>query len=109
MTARVLKDFLPLDETLNTTTVQNHTLAVAQRCAEELGKDQEIVADGGPGYPGPSSHLGGPITVGLDGRYVRDWDPKQRHFEVIVGKSIPTAGPAKYFGFVQTYDTKPKQ
>src|SRR5713101_83467 len=26
MTARVLKDFLPLDETLNATTVQNHTL-----------------------------------------------------------------------------------
>ncbi len=35
MTARVLKDFLPLDETLNATTVQNHTLAVAQRCEEE--------------------------------------------------------------------------
>jgi len=109
MTARVLKDFLPLDETLNATTVQNHTLAVAQRCEEELGKDQEIVADDGPGYPGPSSQLGGPITVGLDGGYVRDWDQKQRHFEVIVGKSIPTAGPAKYFGFVPTYDTKPTQ
>src|SRR5262245_4379014 len=32
MTARVLKDFLPLDETLNATTIQNHTLAMAQRC-----------------------------------------------------------------------------
>ena len=32
MTAGVLKDFLPLDETLNATTVHNHTLAVAQRC-----------------------------------------------------------------------------
>jgi len=39
MTARVLKDFLPVDETLNATTVQNHTLAVAQRCEEELGRD----------------------------------------------------------------------
>ncbi|HKA54861.1 MAG TPA: hypothetical protein VKJ47_14490 [Candidatus Binatia bacterium] len=32
LTVRVLKDFLPLDETLNATTVHNHTLAVAQRC-----------------------------------------------------------------------------
>src|SRR5947209_15772224 len=31
MTARVLKDFLPVAETLNATTVHNHTLAVAQR------------------------------------------------------------------------------
>ncbi len=31
MTARVLKDFLPVAETLNATTVQNHALAVAQR------------------------------------------------------------------------------
>jgi hypothetical protein len=28
-------------------------------------------------------------------------------FEVIAGKSMPTDGPAKCFGFVQTYDTKP--
>jgi hypothetical protein len=31
MTARILKDFLPLDETLNATTIQNHTLAVASQ------------------------------------------------------------------------------
>ena len=30
-------------------------------------------------------------------------------FEVIAGKSVPTDGPAKCFGFVQTYDTKPKR
>jgi hypothetical protein len=28
------------------------------------------------------------MTVGIDGGYVRDWDEKQRQFEVIVGKSI---------------------
>jgi hypothetical protein len=32
LTAQVLKDFLPVDATLNATTIQNHTLAVAQRC-----------------------------------------------------------------------------
>jgi hypothetical protein len=30
-------------------------------------------------------------------------------FEVIAGKSMPTVGPAKCFGFVQTYDHKPKR
>ena len=39
MTARLLKDVLPLDETLNATTIQNHTLAVAQRCEEEVEED----------------------------------------------------------------------
>src|SRR5215510_10510255 len=48
MTARVLKDFLPLDETLNATTVQNHTLAVAQRCEEELGEEPGVFGDGDP-------------------------------------------------------------
>jgi len=47
--------------------------------------------------------------VGLDGGYVRDWDQKQRHFEVIVGKAIATAEPATCFGFVQSYDPKAKQ
>jgi hypothetical protein len=28
---------------------------------------------------------------------------------VIAGKSMPTDGPIKCFGFVQTYDTKPKR
>src|ERR671925_498590 len=49
MTARVLKDFPPLDETLNATTIQNHTLAVAQRCEDELEEDQEVMVDRCPG------------------------------------------------------------
>ncbi len=109
MTARVLKDFLPLDETLNATTIQNHTLAVAQRGEEELGEDQDIGADSCPGDGGPLSLPKGPFSVGLDGGYVRDWEQKQRHFEVIVGKSVPPDRPAKCFGFVQGYDTKSKR
>src|SRR4029079_15292712 len=34
---------------------------------------------------------------------------KDGWFEVIAGKSQPTEGPAKCFGFVQTYDPKPKR
>jgi hypothetical protein len=109
MTARLLKDVLPLDETLNATTIQNHTLAVAQRCEGELEENQDGVADCCPGDEGPFSLPKGPFSVGLDGGYVRDWEQKQRHFEVIVGKSVPPNQPAKYFGFVQSYDTKSKR
>jgi len=50
-----------------------------------------------------------PITVGIDGGYVRQWDDKGKHFELIVGKSMPEEGENKCFGFVQTYDEKPKR
>jgi hypothetical protein len=59
----------------------------------------------------------GPITVGIDGGYVRNWEEKQQHFEVIVGKSIlafrrndeEDIASSKCFGFVQTLDEKPKR
>lgn len=39
-----------------------------------------------------------------------DWDELPRpDLPLTVGKSMPTDGPAKCFGFVQTYDTKPKR
>jgi len=53
-----------------------------------------------------------PLTVGLDGGYVHSSQQRSRRdgwFEVIAGKSMPTDGPAKCFGFVQTYDRKPKR
>ncbi len=53
-----------------------------------------------------------PLTVGLDGGYVHSsaqTSGKDGWFEVIAGKSQPTEGPAKCFGFVQTYDPKPKR
>ncbi len=58
----------------------------------------------------------GPITVGLDGGYVRA-SHKQGWFEVIAGKSVVAfrrneedeVPSAKCFGFVQTYDEKPRQ
>jgi hypothetical protein len=74
MTARALKDFLPLDETLNATTIQNHTLAVAQRCEDELGEDQDAVANRCLGDEEPGSPSTGAFSVGLDGGYVRDWE-----------------------------------
>ncbi len=49
------------------------------------------------------------ITVGIDGTYIRNWSDKKTQFEVIVGKSIPNEGDSKCFGFVQTFDEKPKR
>jgi hypothetical protein len=50
-----------------------------------------------------------PITVGIDGGYVRHWDNKKTNFEVIVGKSLPEDSSGKCFGFVPAYDAKPKR
>ena len=56
----------------------------------------------------------GPITVGIDGGYVRDWEAKKHNFEVIVGKSIlafkrdedEDHPSSKRVGFVQTLDAQ---
>jgi hypothetical protein len=117
LTAQALKDFLPVDATLNATTVQNHTLKVAERCEAELGEEQWSFVDGCPRDWGNLPIPDGPLTVGIDGGYVRDWDEKKRQFEVIVGKSIlaftredtEDIPSGKCFGFVQTFDTKPKR
>jgi len=50
-----------------------------------------------------------PITVRIDGGYMRKWDHKKKNFEVIVGKSVPAEGQPMCFGLVQTLDKKPKR
>jgi hypothetical protein len=98
-------------------TVRTNALAVAQRCEAEIGDEQMSFIDGCPRDWGQSSHPRWPLTVGIDSGYVRDWDEKQRQFEVIVGKSIlafrredaEDVPSSKCFGFVQTYDQKPKR
>ena len=50
--------------------------------------------------------------VGLDGGYVHSSEQQSRAdgwFEVIAGKAIPAAGQPSCFGYVQTYDTKPRR
>src|SRR5882724_5902863 len=117
LTAQALKDFLPVDAALNATTIQNHTLAVAQRCEDELGEEQWAFVEGCPADWETLPIPDGPLMVGIDGGYVRDWDEKKGHFEVIVGKSIlafrrddeDDLPSSKCFGFVQTLDEKPKR
>ena len=117
LTAQALKDVLPVDETLSVSTVRTNALAVAQRCEAELGDEQMSFIEGCPRDWGHLPILDGPITVGIDGGYGRDWDAKKGHFEVIVGKSmlafkredeedIPSS---QCVGVVQTFDMKPKR
>jgi hypothetical protein len=112
-----LKDFLPIDLSLDVKTVRYDTLKVAKWLEAELGDDQASFIEGGPGdwdlLPLPD----GVFKVGIDGGYVRNWFDKKHKFEVIVGKSIlrfdegeeDRTPSLKCFGFVQTLDTKPKR
>ncbi len=50
-----------------------------------------------------------PLTVGIDGGYVRNWHEKNSNFEVVAGKSLSEGKEAKRFGFVQKYDDNPRR
>jgi hypothetical protein len=117
MTAKLLEDVLPMDDPLNAFTIRRHVCDVAERLERELGKEQDCFIEGcqrdWAKLPAPD----GPLTVGIDGGYVRG-HRKQGHFEVIAGKSIlafkrereekPELS-GRCFAFVQTYDEKPKR
>jgi hypothetical protein len=117
LTVQALTDFLPLEVTLDVKTVRHDTLKVAERCEAELGEEQWSFIEDCPQDWGNLPIPDGPLTVGIDGGYVRDWEAKQRNLEVIVGKStlaftrdeeeeLPSS---KRFGFVHTIDPKPKR
>src|SRR5712691_358126 len=117
LTVDALTDFLPLEVTLDVKTVRHDTLKIAERCEAELGEEHGSFIEGCPRDWGNLPIPDGPITVGIDGGYVRDWEAKKHNFEVIVGKSTlafkrdeeEDQPSSKRFGFVQTLDTKPKR
>lgn len=109
MSAKLLADVLPLDAQVNAASIRNHLHRVAQRTEAELGEEQTSFIDGCPREWAALPRPRAPLTVGIDGGYVRQWDDKRKHFELIVGKSMPEEGQNKCFGFVQTYDEKPKR
>src|SRR6266481_4284703 len=88
MSLDALKDFLPLDLTLDVKTVRYNTLKVATRLEAELGEEHQRFIEGDPSdwdlWPLPD----GCFKVGIDGGYVRHWFDKKQNFEVIVGKSM---------------------
>ena len=112
LSTRLLGELLPLGQHLHAMTLRRHVQATAQRLEDELGPEQAMFIDGcqrdWEDLPRPDL----PLIVGLDGGYVHATEQRSRRegwFEVIAGKSMPAEGEAKCFGYVQTYDTKPKR
>jgi hypothetical protein len=114
--ADLLKDVLPVASTWSQETVRKHLHATAQRMEQALGEEQDGLfvdtEEDEAELPLPA----GPMTIGIDGGFIRACH-KAGFFEVIAGKSIVAfrrheaedIPSAKRFGFVQTYDTKPRR
>jgi len=112
ITADLLCELLPLGRRLHPAVVRRAVHTVADRLEGELGEEQPSFIDtcqrDREKLPRPDL----PIIVGLDGGYVHSSQQRSRAdgwFEVIAGKAIPADGRASCFGYVQTYDTKPKR
>jgi hypothetical protein len=112
ITAKLLGELLPLGRTLHPAVVRRQTQAVAARLEDELGEEQFGFIDTCQADREELPRPDLPLTVGLDGGYVHSSAQRSRRdgwFEVVAGKVIPTQGRASCFGYVQTYDTKPKR
>jgi hypothetical protein len=113
--ADLLQEVLPLQTSHET--LRRHVQATAERLEEELGAEPDRM--GGERREEPEEQPpppDGPITVGIDGGYVRAAH-KQGLFEVIAGRSVPSflraandgVPESKCFGYVQSYDEKPRR
>jgi len=110
LTVDLLGEILPLNT--NVASTLWNTRKIAERIESELKDEKPMFIDGceheWEQLPEPQD----PLTVGIDGGYVRGRDEKNRVagcFEVITGKSMQEHGDNKRFGFVSTYDEKPKR
>jgi hypothetical protein len=117
VTAELLQDVLPIDDTLAPCTIREHVFKVAERLEQALGEEQWSFIDSCPAEWSRLPIPNGPLTVGIDGGYVRA-QGKPGWFEVLAGKSLlaftrgaESEAPVsnKCFAFVQTYDQKPKR
>lgn len=110
MTTNLLNDVLPID--VCDSSVRHQVQTVAQRSEDELGPEQVMFIEGSPHQweqlPDPNSRL----FVGIDGGYIHAREGENRQagwFEAIVGKSMSEDTASKSFGFVTSYDDKPKR
>src|SRR5712691_1542296 len=71
LTVKLLQDVLPLDEPLQAVTIRNHVLKVAQRLEDALGEEQWSFIDSCPAEWSRLPMPDGPLTVGIDGGYVK--------------------------------------
>ncbi len=108
LTAKLLQDVLPINATQNAATVRHHLHKIAQRQEDELMGQPEFI----PGCPRDWGNLpkpDKPLTVGIDGGYLRNWHAKNTNFEVIAGKSFSKTTQSKRFGFIQAIDKQPRR
>jgi hypothetical protein len=90
--ADLLKEVLPVGDASNQETIRNHLQATAERIEQELGDERQLNLFEGTEEEWEQQPLpDGPITVGIDGGYVRAAH-KQGVFEVIARASSLSGG-----------------
>jgi hypothetical protein len=113
--ADLLGEVLPAEA--DDETIRRHVQATVERMEEELGEERQLnLFEGEQMEQEEQPPPDGPITVGIDGGYVRAVH-KEGLFEVIAGRSVVAfrraaeeeVPEAKCFGYVQTYDDKPRR
>ncbi|WP_180902655.1 ISKra4 family transposase [Martelella soudanensis] len=109
VTTDLLKDVLPINRKLSSDSIRRHLGRIATRMETDLADERFSFISTNAHQRAQLSNPEGPITVGIDGGYVRSRDVDQSHFEVTVGKSISTDRPSRYLGLVQSHDDKPKR
>jgi hypothetical protein len=112
ITANLLAELLPLGRKPHPAVVRRQTQAVATRLEDELGEERFSFIDTCQADREELPRPDLPLIVGLDGGYVHSSQQRSRRdgwFEVIAGKAVPAHGRSTCFGYVQTYDTKPKR
>jgi len=107
-TAKLLKDILPVGATENARTIRNHLHCITKRQESEL-KKKPMCISGCQNEWAKLPKPGKPLTVGIDGGYVRSCVDKRTNFEIIIGKSFSKTKPSKRFGFVQSIDNHPER
>jgi hypothetical protein len=110
--AELLEEVFPLEKRLSTAVLSDHVRQIATRLDSELGDEQWPFIEGCQQEWEQLPEPGEPLIVGIDGGYVHareDQNRKTGFFEIVVGKSMTGEQPCKRFGFVNTYETKPKR
>jgi hypothetical protein len=70
ITAQLLQEVLPIDDAL-APTIREHVFTVAERLEQQLGEEQWSFTDSRPAEWSRLPITNGPLTVGIDGGYVR--------------------------------------
>lgn len=109
ITSNILEDVLPLQS--NISTIFNTVVKTAKRLDAQIGEEKHCYINGCEAQWQELPHPDSPLAVGIDGGYIHAREGSNRKagwFEAIVGKSLQEDKPSKRFGFVSTYDDRPK-